>query len=145
MISKRRCMQMHLAAIGELMQGLAVQNRHFLFRCNPKGTVLQNTQDGSLRKTSKTRLALSLQHATSSAVPCIAVPKEAFVPNELQHLYIQHSSLWLMYTAIRPHCLLVIQVCQSCTTTFAHESWQTKCTSSLTGESLQECNWQLQV
>ena len=69
---------MHLAAMGELMQGLAVQNIHFLFRCNPKGTVLQHTQDGSLRKTSKTRLALSLQHATSSAVPCIAVHKEAF-------------------------------------------------------------------
>ena len=27
---------------------------------------------------------------------------------------------------------------------FARDGWQTKCTSSLTGEGLQKCNWQLQ-
>ncbi len=116
---------MLLAAIGVLMQDVAVQNRQSLFRRNSKGTVLQHTQDGSLRKTSETRLALSLQHTTSSAVLCIAVAKKRYVPNELQHLYIQYSSIRLMYTAIRPHCLLVIQVCQFCTTIFAHEIWHT--------------------
>lgn len=95
-----------LAAVGVLMEGLAVQIRQFLFRRNSKGTVLQRTQDGSLRNMSETRLVLSCSmptHQLCRALQCrkrdlFRVTCSACTSN------IQHSSLWLMYTAIRPHC-----------------------------------------